>query len=61
MKMIGTILVESKLLTTTQLNKALEVQKTMVNKKQLGEILIDLDYITFDTLLEYLDMQIKSH
>lgn len=61
MKKIGTILIENRLLTQEQLNNALGIQKGMDKKKPLGEILIDLDYITFDILLEYLDIQIKNH
>lgn len=58
MKRIGELLVESGLISQSDIDKALEIQKR--NNKQIGEILIEMKLITIDTLLKYLDIQIKT-
>lgn len=59
MKRIGEILVENKLITPEQLELALARQKYENNGSKIGEILIDLGFLTYDSLLEYLDRQIS--
>lgn len=58
MKKIGELLLESGLITITDLNKALEIQKQ--NNKPIGEILIEMNKITIDTLIKYLDIQLRT-
>jgi type IV pilus assembly protein PilB len=59
MKRIGEILVENKLITPEQLDLALARQKYDNNGSKIGEILIDLGFLTYDSLLEYLERQIS--
>ena len=59
MKKIGEMLLESGVLKREQLNKALEIQKNLSKHKQIGEILVELEYITIDTLIKYLDIQLE--
>lgn len=61
MKRIGEILIENKLLTPENLEIALAKQKAMATKKPLGQILVDMDIITIDVLLDYLEMQLANH
>lgn len=48
---IGDILLEENIITEEQLNKGLQVQKELKDKKRLGEVFLDLGYITEDELL----------
>jgi hypothetical protein len=50
-KKLGDILLEGDVLTKRQLNKALALQETGDNRK-LGEILVDLGYLTIDDMTE---------
>lgn len=61
MKRIGEILIENNLLTPENLEIALEKQKNMTTSKPLGQILVDMDIITIDVLLDYLEMQLANH
>lgn len=48
---IGDILLEENIITEEQLNKGLQIQKELKDKKRLGEVFLDLGYITEDELL----------
>lgn len=61
MKLIGEILLENGLLTQGQLDAALLKQKEMANPEPIGEILISMGYIGIATLVEYLDIQLKTN
>ena len=50
-KKLGDILLDGDVLTKRQLNKALAMQETGDNRK-LGEILVDLGYLTIDDMTE---------
>ncbi len=56
-KLIGDILLRKHLVTERQINEALEVQKT--NGKPLGNILVELGYITSDLITEALNLAQK--
>lgn len=60
MKRIGEILVENRLITQLQLDAALDAQLKTHRDKRIGEILIDMGYLTYDTLIGYLENQIQS-
>src|SRR5688572_21498921 len=51
---LGDILVERKLISAEQLKQALEVQTQKGHKKLLGEVLIDLGFVTEQQVLEIL-------
>ena len=51
---LGDILVERKLISAEQLKQALEVQTQRGHKKLLGEVLIDLGFVTEQQVLEIL-------
>ena len=50
-KKLGDILLDGDVLTKRQLNKALAMQETGDSRK-LGEILVDLGYLTIDDMTE---------
>lgn len=52
---IGELLLKNGIITEEQLNKALQLQKK--KKKRLGEILIELDYLTSEDLIWMLSEQ----
>lgn len=56
---IGDILLQEKIITDEQLNKGLQLQRENGNKKRLGEIFLDLKYITEDELLLALSKSLK--
>lgn len=56
---IGEELVQEKLITKEQLDKALEVQKKKPTMK-IGEILLDLGYIDVEKFMIVLDKQMKA-
>jgi type IV pilus assembly protein PilB len=60
MKRIGEMLVESGVLEKQNLNKALDIQKNLKKHKQIGEILVEMEYITIDTLIKYLTVQLEK-
>jgi hypothetical protein len=60
MKKIGEMLVESGVLASADLERALALQRGMTKKKPIGEILVDLDIITIDTLINYLEIQLRE-
>ncbi len=51
-KLFGQILLERKIINEKQLNESLELQK--INGKALGDILVDLDYVTQEKILKAL-------
>ncbi len=51
-KLFGQILLERQMISEKQLNESLELQK--INGKALGEILVDLDYVTQEKILKAL-------
>ena len=61
-KLFGQILLEKKLVSKDQINKALETQD--INGKALGDILVDLEYTTnnriTEVLSDYLGMEVAS-
>ena len=59
-KRLGEILLEGDVLTKRQLNKALAMQETGDNRK-LGEILVDLGYITVEDITDIMMEQASSH
>jgi len=60
LKKIGEMLVENGLLNETDLKAALEKQKKLEHQKPIGEILIEMNLITIDTLIKYLEIQLKN-
>ena len=54
-KHLGELLVEAGIITSKQLNDALEVQKH--SKERLGKVLARLGYITMDLLADFLSKQ----
>ncbi|MBF0329093.1 MAG: Flp pilus assembly complex ATPase component TadA [Nitrospirae bacterium] len=57
-KKLGDYLMDSKMVTKEQLDKALDIQKT--SKKKLGDTLVDLGYLTVSQMSSLLTQQIKS-
>lgn len=57
MKRLGELLVDCKIITSTQLDAALSWQQRENSYKKLGEILIDMGFLSYDSLLSFLDMQ----
>ena len=55
-KMLGDILVENKIITNEQLERALEEQKT--SKEKLGKLLVRQGYLTDEQLLEVLEFSL---
>ena len=55
-KMLGDILVENRIITNEQLERALEEQKT--SKEKLGKLLVRRGYLTEDQLLEVLEFSL---
>lgn len=55
-KKLGDLLVENNMLTMEQLTTALKHQKN--NELRLGEALVDLGFITYDSLIEVLEFQL---
>jgi len=60
MKRIGEILVENGVITQTQLGIALDRQNKDMYGKKLGEILIDLGYLNYESLISYLEHQLRG-
>lgn len=54
------MLIEAKLLTQADLDRALAKQSEMHDKRPVGEILVEMKLITLDTLVKYLDMQLRQ-
>src|SRR3989338_5481982 len=54
---LTTLLVQRKLLTSEKLEKALKIQKE--KKKRIGDILVELGYISRDNLLEVLSSELN--
>ena len=59
MKKIGELLVEYRVISKWQLDEALKEQNRIgaEAKRQIGEILIEKKFLTYDTLIEYLRIQ----
>ena len=55
-KLLGEILVQQSLITPVQLNKALERHKR--SRQPLGQVLVDLGFVTEDVILETLSAQL---
>ena len=51
-KLFGQILLEKKLISEAQIEKALEIQE--INGKALGDVLVDLEYTTSNKIIEVL-------
>jgi len=60
MKRIGELLVENGVITQKQLEEALIRQNTLAKGTKIGEILIDMGFLTYDGLLSYLEKQIAT-
>ena len=60
MKRIGELLVDNCVISQNQLEEALVRQNSLANGMKIGEILIDMGYLTYDGLLSYLDTQITT-
>jgi type IV pilus assembly protein PilB len=59
-KRIGDMLVEDGLITTTQLNEALELQKKSAEKIPVGELLVQLCYLSEEGLALTLSKKLKT-
>ena len=59
MKKIGELLVDYRVISKWQLDEALKEQNRMDAgvRQQIGEILIEKKFLTYDTLIEYLRIQ----
>lgn len=57
--LIGEYLVKNNVIKQEEVDKALEIQKAIPQKK-LGEILVEMKIITIDILIKYLDLQLKD-
>ena len=55
---LGDLLVSSKMITSKQLEEALEIQKTSGKGHRLGTVLIENGFITENQLIETLQMQL---
>jgi hypothetical protein len=55
----GEILVQEKIITEEQLNRALDEQKNHPQKK-LGEILLELDFIDIEQFTKIIDRQMRD-
>lgn len=55
-KRLGDLLIDTGLITQTQLDAALEVQKN--SGKRLGKVLIELNYVTEEAMIEVLEFQL---
>ena len=60
MKRIGELLVVNGVISQKQLEEALVRQNTLANGSKIGEILIDMGFLTYDGLLSYLEKQITT-
>jgi len=60
MKRIGELLVENGVISQKQLEEALVRQNTLADGAKIGEILIDMGFLTYDGLLSYLEKQIST-
>jgi len=60
MKRIGELLVENGVISQKQLEEALVRQNTLASGAKIGEILIDMGFLTYDGLLSYLEKQITT-
>ena len=60
MKRIGELLVENGVISQKQLEEALIRQNTLAKGTKIGEILIDMGFLTYDGLLSYLEKQIAT-
>jgi Cdc6-like AAA superfamily ATPase len=58
-KRLGDILLEEDVLTKKQLNKALDLQKSG-DKRKIGEILIDLGYLTVEDMTDVMMHQAST-
>jgi hypothetical protein len=59
-KRIGDFLVEREIITREQLSEALEEYDSTKGKRRIGRILIDRDYLDFDTLVTAIQDQMKD-
>jgi type IV pilus assembly protein PilB len=57
MKRLGELMVDCNLITSSQLDTALAWQKRENSYKKIGEILIDMGFLSYDSLLSFLDIQ----
>ena len=60
MKKIGEMLVESGVLLRDDLEKALAIQSQNGSWRPIGEILVEMNLITIDTLIRYIEIQLRE-
>jgi type IV pilus assembly protein PilB len=60
MKRIGELLLENNIITKEELDSALERQKELPVKKPVGEILVEMKVVTIDSLIKYLEIQLRE-
>ncbi|MBI4978930.1 MAG: hypothetical protein HZC28_15740 [Spirochaetes bacterium] len=60
MKRIGEMLVEAGVITQKDVEKALLQQQSMADKRPIGEILVSMKIITIETLIQYIDIQLRE-
>jgi hypothetical protein len=59
-KRLGEILIENNELTEADLQKALAFQRETKSRTPIGEILVEMKIITLDTLIKYLEIQLRQ-
>lgn len=60
MKKIGELLVENNIVSRQELEMALRQQEMMGHNKPIGEILVEMKIITIDSLIKYLEIQLRD-
>ncbi len=57
---LGEYLVKYDVLKKEELERALVIQDRRESFKPIGEILVDMELITIDTLIKFLEIQLKE-
>ena len=60
MKKIGELLVENNIISQQELEIALRQQEMMGHHKPIGEILVEMKILTIDSLIKYLEIQLRD-
>lgn len=60
MRRFGEILIDNKLITAKDLQEALNKQKSLEKHKPLGEVMVDLELISIQTLMDFLEIQLLN-
>lgn len=60
MRKFGEILIANNLITAENLHEALERQKKLNEHKPIGEILVDMELISIETLMQFLEIQVLN-